>query len=138
LARALDDRDGRLVKYTLYQIKKEHEEMNDETQMSSSAEGLWLSIARDLAADQDEEASGKIIDAEARWPEYAAAWSRLALTGAVLAWAFRARGPYVAPLVVFGLVALDIVEWWRAPAQARAWRYQPLYALLDRAWAACV
>lgn len=41
-------------------------------------------------------------------------------------------------ILVFGLVALVIVEWWRAPAQAHVWRDEPLYALLDRLWAACL
>jgi hypothetical protein len=52
--------------------------MLDETELITSPEQACLSIARDLAAGRDAEASAKIIDAEARWPEYVAAWSRLA------------------------------------------------------------
>lgn len=80
---------------------------------------------------------GYVVNRQATNAHAAAAY--LALTVAFLAWVFRARGLYnVASLVVFGLVALDIVEWWRAPPQAHAWRDEPLYALLDRAWAAGV
>ena len=52
--------------------------MLDGTELITSPEQACLSIARDLAAGRDAEALGTIIDAEARWPEYAAAWSRLA------------------------------------------------------------